>query len=262
MRSLLLLLLFCGLSLFLRAQEQARFTAGIHFYTGLTGEGTGYHNEQSASAFIWRTRNPLVPVVGGGGWADYMIGTNVHLIVGLQYTNSGTTDLEEIHTTGPAFGRPVPLYARGYRFRIHQLQLPITCHLYLGHGRVRPELFFGGQISHNWLGRIHTDSPYYIDEQGQSFSFSWSRRQQDVHYFVPLSVQIVFGVGVRLNPKMRLECRHAYHDRDQAILWSTQLTGNESEEEWHFFNTHSLWGGRTFTRFLEATTLQLSYRLY
>lgn len=260
MRSLLLLVVLCCLSVPLAAQ--ARFSAGIHVYTGLTGE-FNYHNYDTGnSPFLWRQRHPLVTVGGLGGWVDYDIGGNLHLIVGLQYTNSGSTEIDEVYTDGPLFDRPVPFYARKNSFRLHQLQLPLTAHVFLGEGKMRPELLIGAQLSHNWMGRIYAESPSYIDEQGEPFAFSWGRNERTVHVFIPLNIQLVLGVGLRLNPQMRIELRQFWHDKDQSIVWSTEFSRPETQEDLDFMNTHSLWGGNTTSRYLSATVLQLSYRIW
>ena len=125
MRTIFTLTLFSIATSFLLAQS--RFSFGVNAQIGLSGKTNGIENQNSfRGTFNYsEERNPLVPVLGAGGWVAYNLSEKMRFQTGLQYANSGNVDLYHSYAEVVRTGERTAEFSNKYHFRVHQLQLPL-----------------------------------------------------------------------------------------------------------------------------------------
>ncbi|MEL6656590.1 MAG: outer membrane beta-barrel protein [Bacteroidota bacterium] len=263
MRTIFILFLFSIATSFLVAQSH--FSFGINAQLGLSGEINGIEEQsQSRGSFNYaEERNPLVPVMGAGGWVAYIANDKVRFQAGLQYVNSGHVDFSRTYSGLVSTGQRTSGYYYEYRFRAHQIQLPFEIQLSIGRGKLRPFVSFGTQLTRDWIGNIYGESPLFIGNEVRTQIRTWSpnkRNEVDTHH---LGIQPVFGFGIRLNDQLSVRLRHTWMGREQQIEWYEELEhlqGIVPNPTFGWYGTIS--NHRTASIHRQVTSLEFSYVIF
>lgn len=258
MRLFFVLLCCCLLNQFLLSQS--RFSYGINIQAGLSGKTKleESHNSLTTTDTHRSRRHVFVPVVGVGVWGDYMLREKLSVQSGLQYVNSGNTEVHRGYTESRNTSRIISFHDYSYMFRAHQLQLPFEFKLELGQGQLKPVFSLGAQLSYEWLGTIYKENNANVDEDNRVDVTVWSRETRTMIDYRPLNLQPFIGFGFRLNEQMLVRLRHSWKFGEQVVRWGP--SGFDSDFILRSPITVATY--RTQTTHSKLFTIDLAYRLY
>ena len=265
MRSIIVLVF--GIFLSLSVVGQSRFSFGLSTQVGLSGKNTHQERENFFRGTV-PTRsyseegNKFVAVAGAGVWAAYDLTNSIAVQAGLQYVNSGNTDYRQSYSETIATGQRSFATALSYRFRAHQLQLPLEIKLGLPLNKIQPQLILGAQLSRDWIGTIYAENPYYRDEPDREYVVAWSEDYRADFSAERLSVQPFVGFGLRLNDVMNISLRHTWIPETQAITWEENYIPPSPSENPMIIICGVLNRYRTQSTHQQSTTIKLEYRLF